>query len=215
MSAPDGVLEVVERVPARAWRVMAVTAAGVFVVFLDATVVNIAFPALSADFPEANRADLSWVLNAYAVVFGALLVTTGRLADARGRKRSSWPGWSSSGSGPPCAGWPRRWRCWSPPAWRRRSGRRCSCRPRWPCCCRSSPRRVGPGRSGLWGAAGGVAAAVGPTLGALLVEGPGWRWVFLINVPLLVVAVLVGRALLRESTAIATPARSTSWASCW
>ena len=39
------------------------------------------------------------------------------------------------------------------------------------------------GAVGLWGAAGGVAAATGPTLGALLVEGPGWRWVFLVNVP--------------------------------
>ena len=75
------------RVDRRAWQVLAVTAAGVFVVFLDATVVNIAFPALSADFRPVTRAGLSWVLNAYAVVFGALLVTAGRLADDHGRKR--------------------------------------------------------------------------------------------------------------------------------
>jgi MFS family permease len=74
-------------IPPRAWQVLAISAAGVFVVFLDATVVNIAFPALSADFPGVTRAGLSWVLNAYAVVFGALLVTAGRLADDRGRKK--------------------------------------------------------------------------------------------------------------------------------
>jgi MFS family permease len=61
----------------RAWQVLGVSAAGVFVVFLDATVVNIAFPAMSADFAGTTRAELSWVLNAYAVVFGALLVTAG------------------------------------------------------------------------------------------------------------------------------------------
>jgi hypothetical protein len=54
---------------------------------------------------------------------------------------------------------------------------------------------------GLWGAAGAVAAAAGPTLGALLVEGPGWRWVFYVNLPFCLVAVLLGRRLLRESTA--------------
>jgi len=76
----------------RAWQVLAVSAAGVFVVFVDATVVNIAFPALSADFPSVNRTGLSWVLNAYSVVVGALLVTAGRLADDRGASVCSRPG---------------------------------------------------------------------------------------------------------------------------
>jgi len=53
-----------DQVARRAWQVLAVSAAGVFVVFVDATVVNIAFPALSADFPGVNRTGLSWVLNA-------------------------------------------------------------------------------------------------------------------------------------------------------
>src|SRR5690348_12746862 len=70
-----------------AWAVLAVSAAAVYVVFLDATIVNIAFPAISADFSDVTRSGLSWVLNAYAVVFGALLVTAGRLADDHGRKR--------------------------------------------------------------------------------------------------------------------------------
>src|SRR3954453_8173669 len=76
-----------ERIPAHAWKVLAVSAAAVYVVFLDATIVNIAFPAIGASFPTVTRSGLSWVLNAYAVVFGALLVTAGGLADDRGRKR--------------------------------------------------------------------------------------------------------------------------------
>ena len=56
---------------------------------------------------------------------------------------------------------------------------------------------------GLWGAVGAVAAATGPTLGALLVEGPGWRWVFLVNLPFCAAAVVLGRRVLRESTGAA------------
>src|SRR5690348_11536271 len=70
-----------------AWKVLAVSAAAVYVVFLDATIVNIAFPAISKSFAGVSRSGLSWVLNGYAVVFGALLVTAGRLADDHGRKR--------------------------------------------------------------------------------------------------------------------------------
>ena len=205
MSAPDGVLEVVERVPARAWRVMAVTAAGVFVVFLDATVVNIAFPALSADFSEATRADLSWVLNGYAVMFGALLVTAGRLADARGRRAVFLGGLVVFGLASALCGL-------APSV-----GLLVAARvvqgvgaallvpaslalllPEFP-----ASRRAGA--VGLWGAAGGVAAATGPTLGALLVEGPGWRWVFLVNVPFCLAALVIGRRVLRESRGDVVP----------
>ena len=83
MTAPA----IAEKIPAQAWKVLAVSAAAVYVVFLDATIVNIAFPAISADFSDVSRSGLSWVLNAYAVVFGALLVTAGGLADDHGRKR--------------------------------------------------------------------------------------------------------------------------------
>src|SRR6476659_1399257 len=76
-----------DRIAPHAWKVLAVSAAAVYVVFLDATIVNIAFPAISESFPTVTRNGLSWVLNAYAVVFGALLVTAGGLADDRGRKR--------------------------------------------------------------------------------------------------------------------------------
>jgi MFS family permease len=59
----------------------------VFVVLLDTTIVNIAFPAITTAFPSTTRAALSWVLNAYAIVFAALLITAGRLADQLGRRR--------------------------------------------------------------------------------------------------------------------------------
>src|SRR5436190_5678831 len=69
------------------WQVLLVTAVGVFMSFLDVTIVNIAFPDLQASLPHDSLAHLSWVLNAYSIVFAAALVPAGRLADRFGRRR--------------------------------------------------------------------------------------------------------------------------------
>ena len=68
--------------------VVAVAAFGAFMAFLDSTVVNVAFPNIQASFPHTvGRDSLSWVLNAYNVVFAGLLVLSGRFADLLGRRR--------------------------------------------------------------------------------------------------------------------------------
>src|SRR3954463_14366010 len=72
----------------RRGRVAAVVSVGVFVASLDLFIVNIAFPDMQRDFGGASLAGLSWVLNAYAIVFAALLVPAGRWADRVGRKRT-------------------------------------------------------------------------------------------------------------------------------
>ena len=68
---------------------VAIACAGAFLAFLDTTIVNIAFPDISASFDDADRAALSWVLDGYFVVIAALLVPAGGLADRFGHKRSS------------------------------------------------------------------------------------------------------------------------------
>src|SRR3954453_17901680 len=72
---------------ARRWKVLLVTSVAVFMSFLDVTIVNIAFPDIRASFPRTSLSGLSWVLNAYAIVFAAALVPAGRLADRFGRRR--------------------------------------------------------------------------------------------------------------------------------
>jgi len=86
-AAPSAAQPTAEAITPRAWRVLAVTSLGVFIVLLDTTIVNIAFPAIAAAFPSTTRAGLSWVLNAYTIVFAALLITAGRAADQLGRRR--------------------------------------------------------------------------------------------------------------------------------
>src|SRR3954465_14811426 len=70
------------------WKVLIVVSAAVFMASLDLFIVNIAFPAIERDFGGTSLASLSWILNAYAIVFAALLVPAGRTADRLGRKRS-------------------------------------------------------------------------------------------------------------------------------
>ena len=69
------------------WPVFAVTVAAAFMVALDLSIVNVAFPSIRQSFPEVSTATLSWVLAAYSVVFGALLLGAGRIADRSGRRR--------------------------------------------------------------------------------------------------------------------------------
>ena len=71
----------------RRWQVLTLVSVATFVASLDLFIVNIAFPDIRADFGGASVGALSWVLNAYAIVFAALLVPAGRLADRAGRRR--------------------------------------------------------------------------------------------------------------------------------
>jgi MFS family permease len=71
----------------RAGAVFVVTALGTFMASLDLSIVNVAFPDIEASYPNASSASLSWILTAYSIVFGALLVVGGRTGDRLGRKR--------------------------------------------------------------------------------------------------------------------------------
>src|SRR5436309_6909842 len=72
---------------ARKWTVLLVTSLGVFMAFLDTTIVNIAFTDIARHFPGSSLSDLSWVLNGYTVLFAASLIPAGRIADLVGRRR--------------------------------------------------------------------------------------------------------------------------------
>ena len=85
--------EDVSTLPAsRQTAVFAVTALGAFMAALDLSIVNVAFPDLKASYPEASQASLAWVITAYSIVFGALLVTGGRTGDRIGRRRTFMTG---------------------------------------------------------------------------------------------------------------------------
>jgi EmrB/QacA subfamily drug resistance transporter len=178
-------------------RVAAIVSVGVFVASLDLFIVNIAFPDIERDFAGTSLAGLSWVLNAYAIVFAALLVPAGRWADRVGRKRAFLGGLALfTVASAACAAAPS-------------AGALVAARvvqaagaallmpaslglllPEFP------PEKRGLA-IGLWAAVGGTAAAAGPVVGGLLVE-LSWRWVFLVNLPIGIVAIVAGARVLRE-----------------
>jgi EmrB/QacA subfamily drug resistance transporter len=170
---------------------------GVFMASLDLFIVNIAFPDIQREFTGVSLAGLSWVLNAYAITFAALLVPAGRWADRAGRKRGFLLGLGLfSLASAACA---------AAPSVAVLVGARVAqaagaafmlptslglLLPEFP------PEKRGAA-VGIWAAVGGVAAAAGPPIGGLLVQA-GWRWVFIVNVPIGVAAFIAASRLLGE-----------------
>ena len=187
-----------EGVPRGAWLALAVTGLGMFLIGLDVSIVNVAFPALREEF-AASTASLSWVLNAYSITYAGLLVVAGRVADRAGRRRIFELGLvvfvagSVAVAASPSVGLLIAMRALqgmgaamvTPSSMGLVLGA-------WP------PRRRATAIA-LWGAVFAVAVAVGPSLGAVLIEGLSWRWAFLVNLPLGMLVVGLGRRVLVET----------------
>jgi EmrB/QacA subfamily drug resistance transporter len=175
-----------------------IACAGAFLAFLDATIVNIAFPDISASFSGSGRDALSWVLDGYFVVIAALLVPAGGLADRFGHRRIFLLGVAGfTAASLLCAIAPSLQLLI---AFRvlQGVGAALIAPTSLALVLDAFPAERRAAGVGLWGAAAAAAAAVGPTLGGALVELSDWRLVFLVNLPLGAAVVLTGRSRLRE-----------------
>jgi EmrB/QacA subfamily drug resistance transporter len=166
----------------RKWRITLIVCVGVFMSSLDLFIVNIAFPDIEKDYGGTSLASLSWILNAYAIVFAALLVPAGRWADAFGRKRVFLAGLfvfvvASAG----CAAAPSVGVLVAARVVQAAGGALMLPTSLGLMLPEFEPHERG-GAIGIWAATGGAAAAAGPPLGGLLVQAD-WRLVFLVNVP--------------------------------
>jgi NTE family protein len=167
--------------------------------FLDVTVVNVAFPDLERSFPGDSVAGLSWILNAYNIVFAALLVPAGRVADLVGRRRMFFVGLGTFlAASAVCAAAPSVAVLVAARVVQA-AGAAILVPTSLGLMLPEFPLRMRATATALWGATGAVAAATGPSLGGVLVDATSWRWVFLINLPIGLVAWLPARRLLREA----------------
>jgi EmrB/QacA subfamily drug resistance transporter len=184
---------------AHARRTLGLAGLAVLVTFLDTTVLFVAFPDITASFPAASASSLSWVLNAYTIAFAALLIPAGKLADRVGHKRMFLVGsLLFTVASLACAVAPT---VAVLVAFRvvQAVGAALLVPSSMALVLRAvAPEKV-PVALAIWGAMGAAAGAVGPTLGALLVEAASWRWVFVINLPAGILTVVAGRRHLRES----------------
>ena len=167
--------------------------------FLDVTIVNVAFPSIAADFPGTSLADLSWVLNAYNIVFAALLVPAGRLADRVGQRKIFFGGlWIFLAGSVLCGLAPDPVLLVAA-----RVIQAVGAAALIPTSLALVLPEFAPERravaTSVWAAAGAVAAATGPSLGGVLVEAGGWRWAFLVNL-VIALGVLPARRLLVDRT---------------
>jgi EmrB/QacA subfamily drug resistance transporter len=172
-----------------------ITCVPMFMVFLDATVVNVAFSNIEASFRNVTLAGLSWVLSAYSIGFAALLVPFGRVADLYGARRMFASGLAVFvGASAVCALAPS-----VPVLIAARAVQGAGAAAVTPAAqallMAAVPHERRTAAIGILAAVGGIAAAAGPPLGALLVEADSWRLVFLLNIPVGLATLLMSRLL--------------------
>jgi EmrB/QacA subfamily drug resistance transporter len=179
--------------------VLLVTAVGVFMSFSDVTIVHIAFPDIRASFPGSSLSHLSWILNAYAIVFAAALVPAGRLADRFGRKRFYFLGVVVFLAASVLCGAASSVDLLVGARALQALGGAMLVPASLGLLLPEFPLERRATATALWGATGAVAAAAGPSLGGLLVDWQGWRAVFFVNLAIGLPALIPARTLLRES----------------
>lgn len=179
--------------------VFLLTGLGGFLVSLDVSIANSLLPAIGADFHTVNRAALSWILTGYAIVFAAVLVPAGRLADRAGRRRVYVGGLITFGAGSAL--------CGAAPnltlmlAGRVMQGVGAAA---------ASPASLGlllvtadaqhrSRYAARWTGAAALGICLGPLAGGFLTDVGSWRWAFLVNVPIVLIVVAAAPRVLPET----------------
>src|SRR5437016_9749766 len=185
----------------RRWLALGVIVTAQFMVVLDISIVNVALPSIKTDL-HFSQESLQWVITAYSIFFGGVLLLGGRLADLLGRRRLFMAGlalftvfslldglaWSES----------------SLIAFRSVQGLGAALLSPAALSILTTTFREGRERNlalGIWGAASGSGGAAGVLLGGALTSALSWSWIFFINIPVGIAVIAISPWLLRESRA--------------
>jgi len=181
------------------WPTFWIASVAVFLVSLDTTMLYAAFGALRAGFPQASAADMSWVLNAYTVVYAAMLIPAGGLADTHGRKKVFMLGVTVFLAASAACGLAGSvgWLIGARVA--QAIGAALLTPASLSIVLAAFPQDKRALVVSLWGAVGGLAAAIGPSLGSFVVDSVGWPWAFYINLPVGALSIWRGAARLQEA----------------
>ena len=182
----------------RKWWTLAAVSFGLFMIMLDNTVVNVALPTIQRGL-GISVSELEWVVNAYALTFGVLLLTGGKLADLLGRRfifivglviftgASLWCGLAGDATSLIAARTVQGvGAAFMNPA-------------TLSIITATFPPRQRGMAIGIWAGVSALALAIGPLVGGLLTEKISWGWIFFINVPVGVLGVLAARIFIDES----------------
>lgn len=184
------------------WLALAVVLVGAFVILLGTTIVNVAVPVIQRELGASN-AQIQWVVGGYALAYGLLLIPAGRLGDRYGYKRVflvGMAGFTAVSALCGTAGGP-----WTLVGWQVALGAMAGVmNPQILAVIQVAFPPEERGRAyGVYGAVSGVAVALGPLLGGLLIQwdiaGLSWRPIFLVNVPVGLLALIVAVKVLKEA----------------
>ncbi len=198
---PYGVGAELEEPDPRRWLALGIIAVAQLMVVLDASIVNIALPHAQADL-HISTADRQWVITAYTLAFGGLLLLGGRIADFAGRKRAFVSGLlgfaaaSALGGAAPNAGF-----LFAARALQGAFGALLAPAALSLITVTFTESKERARAFGVYGAISGGGAAIGLIVGGLLTEFASWRWCLLVNVPIALIAAAAALPIVRESKA--------------
>ncbi|MCY3575939.1 MAG: MFS transporter [bacterium] len=188
----------VEPVERRSWLALGAATAAAFMVVVDVSIVNVAFPSIQRSL-DASNAALSWIVSGYSITVGSFLLLSGRLADRHGRRRMFNLGLVIFAVGSLFSGVAPEVEVLIAARVVQAIGGSlimpsslAMVLPEFPVSRRSAA-------IGMWGAMGALGAAFGPSIGALLINGLGWRWIFYVNLPIAALVFIASQRLVRES----------------
>src|SRR5579884_4491994 len=182
----------------RKWWTLAAVSFGLFMIMLDNTIVNVALPSIQRSL-DLKISELEWVVTGYALTFGALMLTGGKLADLFGRRlvfvvglvifTGSSLACGLAGSASPLI------------AWRVVQGLGAALMnpSTLSIITVTFPPRQRGTAIGIWAGVSALALAIGPLVGGLITERVNWNWIFFINVPIGILAIAAAFLFVNES----------------
>jgi EmrB/QacA subfamily drug resistance transporter len=182
----------------RVTAIVGVLSLAVFMSSLDLFIVNLAFPYIGREYPGTGLSSLSWVLNGYTIVFAAVLVPAGRWADRVGRRRLFVAGLAAFVVGSLCCGLAPGVAALIAARVVQAAGAGLMVPASLSLLLATVPAQARSRAIGTWSAIGALGAALGPVIGGSLVQF-SWRWVFWINLPVGLVAILLAGKVVPES----------------
>ncbi|TGA98043.1 MFS transporter [Streptomyces sp. MZ04] len=193
----------------RTWGPLTAVCLGTFMLLLDVTIVVVALPDMARAL-NASLSDLQWVIDGYALALAALLLGVGAAADVLGRRRLNVAGTALFALASLGCGLASNADVLVAARALQGLGAAAMFATTLPLLGAAYQGRDRSVALGIWGAVSGAAAAMGPIVGGLLTEGPGWRWIFFVNLPVSVASMWLTLRLVPESKGQA--GRRVDWA---
>lgn len=178
---------------------LAIAGLAALATYLDTSILFVAFPDITRDFGDSSASTLSWVLNAYTIAFAALLVPAGKLADRLGHRLAFLIGSALFTLASLACGLAPNVTTLIVARVFQGAGAAILVPASLALVMAAFPREKLPFVVAVWGAIGAFSAALGPSVGALIVDSLGWRWAFYINLPIGLVTIGSGLRYLSES----------------